>query len=67
MLFLKRLLASLIGPIIVCWLFWVGGFDFNHRGGAAVCCAVLSLGAWASCGCFAMAFIAWKPRRPVRF
>ena len=38
-----RYLISLLSGLIVCFLAWCGGFDFNERGSAAFFVAYFSL------------------------
>ena len=36
-------IVFLLGMVIVPFLFWLGGFDFNERGETAALCALASL------------------------
>ena len=37
------ILGALIGILIMLWIFWAGGYDFNERGHDAVFCTLFSM------------------------
>lgn len=42
--FLYRLITSVAAAAVVPLLFWLGGFDFDQRGDAALACGVMTIG-----------------------
>jgi hypothetical protein len=40
---MKRLLYFTASAGVVCFLFWLGGFDFDQRGQPALACALCAL------------------------
>lgn len=54
---MKRLACSICAALTVCLLSWLGGFDFNERGGAALLVGYFSLGA----GVLTYLIPGWEP------
>lgn len=46
---MRRWIAAVAAALFVCALFWLGGYDFNQRGGIALLAGGLSVvaGMWA--------------------
>lgn len=43
----QHILGALVGILVILWIFWAGGYDFNERGVDAVFCTMFSIGGGA--------------------